>query len=332
MLELRYCLIFGMGLRMKFKEYFLYLLIFPISGCSSQIDQLAPGELESVSNRAQKNLVYVEGGEFFLGDAGDEVGRPFSSLLDNNKPPVKVRLDSYSISKYETTWGDFLTYLRAKGKASEYTLENGFTRAVTLPISANDDPLSPNYRLKPARSPNFSEAEGYCAWLAKQTGFEFALPTEAQWEYAARSRGSIVPYATATGRFKEDPYLQRPSQYIDPATPVSGNALVHSSVKVERRPVGSYPPNPLGIHDMTGNVQEWTRDWYYPDFYEFADRHNPHASEPPTNGEQERSVRDLAGHGNTVGGLDTVFSRSGASLDSPYQGFRCVVNSSKPVN
>lgn len=307
---------------------------FFASGCSNHVgdSKVSSEEVDSLINRVKQNLVHVDGGQFFIGDMGREDGQPFNPSKNNNKPAVEVRIDSYSISRYETTWGDFLTYLQAVGREKIYSRENGFTRAMVLPISANDDPLSPNYHLKPARSPNFGEAEGYCAWLAQKTGLEFALPTEAQWEYAARSKGEIVPYATDTGRLERDPYLERPSQYVDPSTPVSGNALVHSSLEVERRQVGSYPPNPLGLYDMTGNVPEWTRDWYYEDFYQFTDRNNPHASERPASGKGERTVRDWAGHGDVIGGLDTVYGRSGAPLDSPRQGFRCVVNHPDPIN
>src|SRR5690554_5443208 len=69
----------------------------------------------------------------------------------------------------------------------------------------------------------------YCAWLADQTDLMFTLPTEAQWEYAARSRGQNVPYATDTGEEDNDTYLQRPKEYIDPSIPPSGNMLSHSS-------------------------------------------------------------------------------------------------------
>lgn len=322
---------------MRFNWYaclFFAFSVIAVSGCKKDVEQhdRVSEDVESLINRAKQNLVYVDGGEFFLGDVGNDEGRPFNSLLGNNKPAIKVKLDSYSISRYETTWGDFMIYLTARGRANEYTAENGFSRAAILPITANDDLLSPNYHLKPARSPNFSEAEGYCNWLGEQTGLGFALPTEAQWEFAARSRGEVVGYATASGRLENDPYLRRPSQYVDPSTPVSGNALVYSSLELERRPVGSYPPNSIGLYDMTGNVPEWTRDWYYDDFYQFADRHNPHASERPANGGAEKTVRDWAGHGDTVGGQDTVFGRAGASIDSPRQGFRCVVNSQEPIS
>src|SRR5690606_4851307 len=120
-----------------------------------------------------------------------------------------------------------------------------------------------------------------CDWLGQLTGLPFALPTEAQWEFAARSRGQNTPYATDTGRVEKDPYLRPPREYIDPSTPPKGNALVHSSATFERRPVGSYPPNPLGLYDMTGNVAEWTRDWFQEDYYQRISKHNPAGPEGP---------------------------------------------------
>src|SRR5690554_8001395 len=106
----------------------------------------------------------------------------------------------------------------------------------------------------------------YCAWLADQTGLMFTLPTEAQWEYAARSRGQNVPYATDTGEEDNDTYLQRPKEYIDPSIPPSGNMLSHSSLVMERRPVGSYPPTPLGLYALTGMEPDGPRVWFRNDY------------------------------------------------------------------
>jgi len=236
-----------------------------LAGCSSP---KAPSEteIEAVLQSSKSNLVFVEGGEFWLGDVGNESGELFNPIADDNKPPKLVEIESFSILKTEVTWGEFVTFLKDVGRAGDYTVEKGFKRAVRLPITSNDDPTSPNYKDKPARSPNFEEADNYCLWLAEKTGLPYSLPSEAQWEYAARNRGQPIAFATDTGEVELDKYLQRPSQYIDPMQPVSGNALIHSSNDVERRPVGSYPPNPLGLHDMTGNVAEWTKDWFYPGY------------------------------------------------------------------
>lgn len=306
------------------------LLLALSTGCSSP---QAPSDIkiDGVLTSAKSNLVFVEGGEFWLGDVGNESGVLFNPISDDNKPPKLVEIESFSILKTEVTWGEFVTFLRDVGRAGDYTVEKGFKRAVRLPIISNDDPASPNYKDKPARSPNFKEADGYCLWLAEKTDLPYSLPSEAQWEYAARNRGQPIAYATDTGEVELDKYLQRPSHYIDPMQPVSGNALIHSSSDVERRPVGSYPPNPLGLHDMTGSVAEWTKDWFYPGYAHLPTK-NPVAKQPSNEHTDKRVVRDLAGFGDHVGGNATVYGRMGRSLESYYQGFRCVVNSVEPVS
>lgn len=306
----------------------IFLFAF-LAGCSAS-EAPSETEIEAVTQSAKSNLVFVEGGEFWLGDVGNESGVLFNPIADNNKPPKLVEIESFSILKTEVTWGEFVTFLQDVGRADSYTVEKGFKRAVRLPVVSSDDPASPNYKDKPARSPNFQEAESYCLWLAEKTGFPYSLPSEVQWEYAARNRGQPIAFATGTGEVEPDKYLQRPSQYIDPMQPVSGNALIHSSIDVERRPVGSYPPSPLGLHDMTGSVAEWTKDWFYPGYAHLPTK-NPVAKQPSNEHADKRVVRDLAGFGDHVGGNATVYGRTGRSLDSYYQGFRCVVNQPEPI-
>ncbi|MBJ6138632.1 formylglycine-generating enzyme family protein [Marinobacter litoralis] len=306
------------------------LLLALSTGCSSP---QAPSDIkiDGVLTSAKSNLVFVEGGEFWLGDVGNESGVLFNPISDDNKPPKLVEIESFLILKTEVTWGEFVTFLKDVGRAGDYTVEKGFKRAVRLPITSNDDPTSPNYKDKPARSPNFEEADNYCLWLAEKTRLPFSLPSEAQWEYAARNRGQAIAFATDTGEVELDKYLQRPSYAIDPMQPVSGNVLIHSSIDVERRPVGSYPPSPLGLHDMTGNVAEWTKDWFRPGFEHLSTK-NPVAIEPSREYAGKRVVRDLAGLGDHVGGNATVYGRMGRGLNSFYQGFRCVVNQPQPIN
>lgn len=309
----------------------LWLLAIPglVASCGGPLSGGEPAAVTRVVERAIKNQVFVEGGMFRLGDVGRPTGAPYVTLTDFSRPAVEVSIDSFSISRYETTWGEMKVYYETLGRVHLYTDDYTLKEYV----KATDDPLSPNYRRKPARVPNYGEAEGYCSWLAEQTGLPFAMPTEAQWEYAARSRGRDVPYATDSGKVEKDPYLRRPKEYVDPSIPPSGNTLVHSSVKRERRPVGSYPPNPLGLYDMTGNVAEWTRDWFQEDFYRHAPHDNPSGpAESVDPDKPEKTVRDWAGKGANSGGSGTVFARAGRSIDSPGNGFRCVVNHPEPVN
>jgi formylglycine-generating enzyme required for sulfatase activity len=285
--------------------------------------------MQRVLDKAIENQVFVEGGTFILGDIGRADGTPYVTLTDFSRPAVEVRVDGYSISRYETTWGEMRVYYEAVDRLHLY--ENSLTKKKY--IKATEDPLSPNYYRKPAQVPNYGEAAGYCTWLAERTGLPFSLPTEAQWEYAARSRGQNVPYATNTGDVVRDPYLARPKEYVDLSTPPSGNTLIQSLLSFERRPVGSYPPNPLGLYDMTGNVAEWTQDWFQEDFYEHAPHENPSGpAKPVDQSKPEKTVRDWAGAGAYSGGAGTVFTRSGENISSGGKGFRCVINSPEPVN
>jgi formylglycine-generating enzyme required for sulfatase activity len=308
---------------------FMLSIVVGVSGCEIFSDSPEPEAIESVVQQAVDNQVYVKGGSFELGDIGDESGRPYVTLASHSRPAVTVTLDSYSISRYETTWGEFRVYLEDAGHLDPYTEKVSTSKY----IQSSDDPLSPHYHRKPARSPNYVEAEGFCQWLAEKSGLPFALPTEAQWEYAARSRGRPVPYATNTGKEDNDEYLQRPKEHIDPSIPPSGNMLSHSSLVMERRPVGSYPPNSLGLYDMTGNVSEWTQDWFQEDYYQHAPHRNPAGPASPVDpNDPRKTVRDWAGRGDHFGGGGTVFARSGRPLDAPGNGFRCVVNSPEPIN
>ncbi|NWN91145.1 SUMF1/EgtB/PvdO family nonheme iron enzyme [Marinobacter adhaerens] len=308
------------------------LLTIPalLAGCGAALSDTSKAVVvQQLLEQAIENQVFVEGGTFILGDVGRPNGASYVTITDFSRPVVQVGVDSYSISRYETTWGEMRVYYEALDRLRLY--KDSFTKKKY--IKSTEDPLSPHYFRKPARVPNFDEAEGYCAWLAEQTGLPFALPTEAQWEYAARSRGKNVPYATDSGTIEKDPYLRRPKEYVDPSIPPSGNTLMHSSVKFERRPVGSYPPNSIGLYDMTGNVAEWTQDWFQEDFYEHASHDNPKGPAKPINpNKPEKTVRDWAGHGDHMGGGGTVFARNGENVSSGGHGFRCVVNQTKPVS
>jgi formylglycine-generating enzyme len=106
----------------------------------------------------------------------------------------------------------------------------------------------------------YVDAVAYCAWLAGELQRPVRLPTEAEWERAARGELDARHYPwgddidPSRANFLPDPTLKR-----------------HCST----RPVGSYPPNGLNLYDMAGNVWEWVADWYRPDAYRDSDVRNP---------------------------------------------------------
>ncbi|KAF7963965.1 hypothetical protein AWV80_03925 [Cupriavidus sp. UYMU48A] len=146
----------------------------------------------------------------------------------------------------------------------------------------------------------WQQAKDYCQWLGKQTGVPFDLPTEAQWEYAARSRGQNFIWATDNGNMDkgrnmasaEQKRLLRPVVRTAPDDPTNvSRAMLF--------PVGVFPPNPLGLHDVNANGWEWMQDWYDANWYRVSPELDPKG--PPTG-----TLRSLRGYadGDYVSGLN----------------------------
>jgi sulfatase modifying factor 1 len=186
--------------------------------------------VQLLKTRTLQQMVFVEGGTFMMGDVGytDEHGvKRFFAPSPKVFPVHQVTLTSYSMNSLETTFGDYDAYTNYEGKKliSEYLRE-----------------LPHKHGKYPANGMNWYQAREYCQWLGEQIGYSMDLPTEAQWEYAARSRGLAVAYATNNGKDERGINIRNPSEYKF------------------QMPVGSWPPNPLGMYDMTGSVNEWTVD------------------------------------------------------------------------
>jgi sulfatase modifying factor 1 len=217
-------------------------------------------------DRTLKNMVFVEGGSYMMGDQknthidvfGEEVYNYYFPGETDNKPAHKVTLDGYYMGKFEVTYEEHDIFTAAIGREPTnkrdwdriWNKETGeLSREISRERRAPENPAGVSWH----------GAEEYCEWLGDQTGLPFDLPTEAQWEYAARSRGKLVPFATDTG------YIERGVNY----PPSMDNPL----------PPGNFPPNPLGLYDMSGNAYEWVQDWYDPEYYSHSPEHNPQGPE-----------------------------------------------------
>lgn len=165
----------------------------------------------------------------------------------------------------------------------------------------------------------WQQAKDYCLWLGKVAKKNVDLPTEAQWEYAARSQGKFLPFATNNGKF--EPGKNVPDQdALDKYTDGIGLPIY---------PVGKYPPSPLGLYDMGLSGSEWTNDWYASDYYTKSRVKNPKG---PSEGAQ-KVLRGYIG-GDRQYGL-TMFRQSQNPVpDADYEKygvgpiyvFRCVIN------
>ena len=277
-------------------------------------DRTDAADIHALIKQTMAELVFVKGGTFMMGDVGSYITKESYKEGDykltsptakdamhlrwtndkDNKPPVKVTLTGYSMDKYELTFGEY----------------DVFTKATGRPLLDKEDLGKNKFRgpRQPAAT-NWYQSKAYCQWLGKITGLPFDLPTEAQWEYAARSRGRPVGYATDTG------LLDIPRN--------DGKFIGHPY------PVGSFPPNPLGMHDMTDNVAEWVNDWYAPGYADLANKTDPTGPKTGT-----KKVNRGGSYAQSAWGND-VYSRVAEVPDTTNIGigigFRCVLNVDHPV-
>ena len=175
------------------------------------------------------DMVYVEGGTFQMG-ATSEQGRDYYS---DEIPVHSVTLSDYYIGKFEVTQGLWEKVMGTTIHEQRIKAGYSFTNGV-----GSDYPM---YYV------NWEEAQEFCKKLSQLTGKTYVLPTEAQWEYAAR------------GGVKSRGYKYSGSNTI-------GNVAWYSdNSSSSTRPVATKQPNELGLYDMSGNVWEWCSDWdgYY---------------------------------------------------------------------
>ena len=179
-------------------------------------------------NGINLKMILVEGGTFSMGSNDGE---------NDEKTVHDVTLDSYYVGETEITQAQWRAIMGSN--PSDYTGDN-----------------------RPVEKVSWEDAQAFCKKLSELTGKHYVLPTEAQWEYAAR------------GGNKSKGYTYSGSNSIDEVAVYDTSS--HSNVK-------SKLPNELGIYDMSGNVLEWCSDWYdssYP-FYRYAYTTNPQG---PTSG------------------------------------------------
>jgi sulfatase modifying factor 1 len=217
-------------------------------------------------------LVLIPGGEFEMGDESKYDGRPVH----------RVHVDSFYIDAREVTNAEYLAFCEATGRSlPEFWGVERFRSG-------------PDFPDHPVVGVSWYDAAAYAEWRGKR------LPTEAEWEYAAR--GGLVgePYPHGGTLSPEDGNYSK-SELGGPV------------------PVGSYPPNGYGLYDMLGNVCEWVHDRYHPDYYAVSPADNPA-------GPEEGDLRVIRGGGWHTGPACTfVFHRNalrGNWLDFNV-GFRC---------
>jgi sulfatase modifying factor 1 len=208
-------------------------------------------------------LALIPSGEFLMGSDDAD---------DDERPPHRVQLEDYMMAVHQVTHADYARFVHATNWRAPAIYElplvvtaGGTERERAFRTAGQAyvwlDSMPPALRLDhPVTLVRWEDAEAYCVWLADATGRKFRLPTEAEWEKAARGGldGKRYPWGDRLDRnmanFLTDPSLKT----------AQGTSRCRT-----------YPPNGHGLFDMAGNVWEWVQDWYDPQYYGNSPLHNP---------------------------------------------------------
>jgi len=192
-------------------------------------------------------MLPIPSGEFLMGSPASEPKRK-----PDEGPQHKVKLDPFWMGKCEVTWDEYelFMYPEEKKKAADGTYLSETADALTRPTKPYVEmSFGMGKNGFPAISMTQHAANKYCQWVSAKTGHFYRLPTEAEWEYACRA-GTTTAYS-----------------FGDDASQLGDYAWFGGNSNEKYQKVGQKKPNPWGLHDMHGNVTEWTLDQYSPDFY-----------------------------------------------------------------
>lgn len=227
-------------------------------------------------------MITIPAGEFLMGS-------PEGKGRDDERPQRALYLDAFLIDQVEVTNERYMAFVKATGHR-------------TPPNPYGTGPLQSINEIEqlPVVQTTWYDAKAYCTWAKKR------LPTEAEWEKAARGTdGRLYPWGN------------------EPPTDKRTNFDREWADEKTLHPVGSLPDgdSPYGVKDMAGNAREWVSDWYDAEYYKDAPLRNPPG---PSKQGVVRSIRGGSWHSPASDITTTARGRGGFALQTHGTGLRCV--------
>lgn len=171
-------------------------------------------------------MVNIPAGQFTMGS-------PSGELYRGAEAQHRVSVPSFALGKYEVTFAEWEACVADKGCGGHHPDDQGWGKG-----------------MRPVIGVSWDDAKAYTAWLSRKTGKQYRLPSESEWEYAARA-GTTTPFSfgatitTAQANFDGSTGYDKGPKGIN---------------REKTMPAGSFPANAFGVHDMHGNVWEWIDD------------------------------------------------------------------------
>lgn len=313
----------------------------------AKADDLTNQSAHEIKGKDGASMLLVPGGQFWMGSGENDIERVIEDCKSQLKkdeasckgrfaseqPRHQVALDAFYLDIYEVTNRFFDKFVRAtgyqttaekEGSASAWIEGKGYqdkewkimSGAAWRQPEAGPLVFESDRADHPVVSVSWHDAEAYCRWAGKR------LPTEAEFEYAVRA-GTQTLYWWGDGA----PGTRRVANVAD-----EGARRVFSRIMegyddgyIKTAPVGSYEANPFGLFDMTGNVSEWTADWFGADYYGASSERNP--TGPPSG--PYRVLRGGNWYSEAILSRSAYRNRRDPLSRSAIFGFRCAQDGPK---
>lgn len=215
------------------------------------------------------NMIAIPGGKFKM---GSPVNEPFRKADEG--PVREVEISPFFMAEIEVSWEEYLSFYVQTSREGRSTDTEGLRKKQVLETDAISGATPPygqpdqgwGLGKRPAISFSFHAAETYCKWLSSVSGKTYRLPTEAEWEYAARA-GSEGPYFFPGDPKKFEKTGLRAKISKNDTSVINTYIIYKGNSPAKTQTPDRVKPNPFGLKNMAGNVAEFCSDWYQADAY-----------------------------------------------------------------